>query len=297
MSAAPVTQSYYRDLYLPLVWRSVTIGDLSGPVAVTLTPSSTPLPTGTKTPTPTITPTPTATEIIPTGRIHGKMTTEGEPLAAGFGLPGFPQIELRRQVAGEWETVANTVTHDGGVFEFVDPPPLAPGETYQVWWMNDIDAGLGADLWVHRWWSKKIAAFGDGTDVDVGTFELADLRYKFPCHDCHRSLPITYEWFPRDHDTEVYQWRLFKDCGNLEDRPNAYRTQSLGYIDEYTLSSPPPGFVYDTTYCWYIWIDDGANGTGWPFHAWRTAFLSLPPPLDLIQGEYALLLTRGLVGR
>ncbi len=291
----------YSDLYLPLAWRNASADDLRSAPAVTLTPTWTPAPTGTPTPTspPTITPTPsatpTATEVLPTGRIHGLMLYDGEPMAAGFGLPLTPQIELRKRVSGEWETVANTVTEEGGTFEFVNPPPLAPGEVYQVWWRNDPEEAISADLWVHRWWSRLIASFGDGTDVDVGVFELGDLTYVFPCHDCHRTLPITFKWNPRANKKEVYRWSLFKECGTVEARHKAYRTQSLGHAREYTLDVPPPGFMYDELYCWYIFIEDGENGTGWPYYDWRTKFLSQPPlswPKPF--GQYALRLWEGL---
>ncbi len=280
----------YSDLYFPLCMKSLEVDDLPTARVVTPAPTDEPTRTATATFTPTATATPEPTEILPTGRIHGRMTLEGEPMPAGMGLPLTPQIELRRRVAGEWETIANTVTHEGGTFEFVDPPPLGPGEVYQVMWRNDVETG--SDLWLHRWWSQFVAEFGDGTDVDVGVFELADLTYKFPCHDCHRSLPITFEWFPRSNEPEIYRWSLFKGCGDPDDRVNAYRTQSLGHASEYTLSAPPSGFKYDTVYCWYIFIDDGHNGTGWPFHAWRTAFLSLPPVgalEQLLDARWALL--------
>lgn len=283
---APLVHGTYQDLYLPLLMRSVGPDDLPTPSIVTLTPTLTPTATGTATSTGTVTPTPTATlpptptEPFPTGRIHGRMTFNGEDMAPGFGYPGFPQIELWRQTAGQWETIANTVTEEGGRFQFVDPPPLEEGQVYQVVWRNDLESGLGADLWLHRWWSRSVAEFGDGTDVDVGVFEMADLTYGFPCHDCHRSLPITFQWNPRENESEVYRWSLFKECGHPEKRHEAYRTQSLGHASEYTLEAPPPGFKYDEVYCWYIFIEDGVNGTGWPFHAWRTAFLSLPLELN-----------------
>lgn len=275
LQAAAPSQLVFADLFIPLVFRGVTLAELpTPPLGATLTPTSPPTATATPTDIPTATATPTPTEVRPTGRIHGHMTVDGQPMAAGFGVPPYPQIELHKRVSGEWERVVSTVTTEGGAFEFLNPPALGPGEVYRVVWLNDVDTGFGSDIWVHRWWSRNVAVFGSGEDIDIGTFELADLRYLSPCHDCHQTLPITYKWSARANKSDVYRWRLYKGCGSLEDRYNFYETQSLGRATEYTLNSPPPTYTYDTTYCWYIFISDGENGTGWPFHTWRTAFLS-----------------------
>jgi hypothetical protein len=271
------------DAYLPLLARSVARDDL--PRASTAEPTITPAVSPTTIPTasatagatevPTATPSPTATEHVATGQIHGRITVEGEPLWEGYGKPPFPQIQLRRRSAGEWDTVALAETDSDGRFAFVDPPALAQGEVYQVWWVNEDSEDMAGDYrLLGRWWSRLVAVFGSGEDVDVGEFELADLTYLSPCHDCHQTPPITYRWRARKHDTDVYRWSLHRRCSVFADQLNSsFRTESLGKREEYE-TGPPPGFRLDETYCWYIYIEDGHNGSGWPYFEWRTAYLS-----------------------
>ena len=196
-------------------------------------------------------------------------------MAIGFGSPGTPQIELRRRMgaAGPWELVANAETIDEqGRFVFENPPALPEGAVYQVWWDNPPQ--LGADLWMGRWWSRDISAFGDGTDVDLGSFEVADLKLEKPCHDCAQTGEIEFGWQARKHPSEVYRWAVFDNCTqDVAMRAEAWLSPPLGRKTSY-LSGPPPGFRFDTRYCWYVRVEDGANGGGWPFYVRKVAWCS-----------------------
>ncbi len=253
--------------------QATTTAPVDTPVATptegeTLTPTS-------ESPPETATVTPTPTRRPASGRITGRCTVRGQPLFEGYGLPPYPQLQLRRQVGGLWERVANARTDAEGRFVFQDPPALEPGELYQVWWVNeDSEESAGDWTLLGRWWSRLIPQFSDGSEVDVGVFELADLTYLSPCNDCHQTPPITYKWRTRDHGTDIYRWSLHRRCGDVADKLNrSFRTESLGHRDSYT-TGPPPGFQFDQRYCWYIYIEDGQNGTGWPYFEWVTAYLS-----------------------
>jgi len=241
--------------------------------ATTTSPEITATPTE-PAPTPTDPP-PTPTEKPGTGTISGRYVSRGEPMAAGFGAPGVPQIELQRQDGGTWTKVANGETVEDGRFAFVDPPALEGGQVYQVWWTNTSLTGY--DEWVGRWSSRRIAAFGDGTDVDLGTMELGNVMLTGPGNDVHFSLPVTYRWTPRDDvRDESYRWSLFKDAScneNRREEASLYRTSPLGHVGRYELGSPPPGFQMETLYCWYVFIDAGTQGTGWSFEGWKTKWL------------------------
>lgn len=247
------------------------------PTPTTLSPTLTPSvpPSATSEPA-TATPAVTPTELPATGRIHGRYTENGQPLAAGYGAESLPQVELHRCLSLDCEKVANTLVTEGGAVEFVNPPPLGPGQYYQIVWVND--PGLSYDGFLYRWWSRKVtsAEFGAGQDVDVGTMDVANLELTNPCHDCLQTLPITFKWDPRPNAAEIYRWSLFKECGHDEYRVNAYQTQALGHAKQYVVSSPPPPFKYDEKYCWFIHIDDGRNGTGSTFYAYRVTFCSSP---------------------
>ncbi len=298
LAAAVVPSMVHADAYLPLLLNAefregipqvptakVTraVPTATAPASPTAEePAGTPTETLAATPTPTLeVPVETATATVaPTrrpaqGRIRGRCTVDGKPLFEGYGVPPYPQIQLRRGAAGVWERVANATTDSQGYFEFLNPPALESGEVYQVWWVNeDSEESAGDWTLLGRWWSRMIPQFGDGADVDVGVFELADLEYQSPCNDCHQTPPITYVWRPRAHQTDAYRWSLHQRCGDVGDKLNrSYRTESLGHGNSYT-TGPPPGFQFDRRYCWYIYIEDGQNGTGWPYFEWVTAYLS-----------------------
>jgi hypothetical protein len=263
-------------------------GSATSAPADTPTDTATPEPTGTVEIPPTMTSeptyTPTATEPAVPSRIFGRITVSTRPIAEGFGVPGGPQIELRRCartdracVADEWEVVDHTLVVEEGRFEFRNPPPLAEGERYQVWWTNDFEhVDAATSEYLGRWWSRPIEHFGPGDEVDVGVFEVADLKLREICHDCGQSLPITFKWAMRPNRAENYLWSLFRGCGSIAARYGAYRTASLGHHAQYELASTPPGFRLNEKYCWYIFIDDGRNGTGWSFDDWRVTFLTTP---------------------
>jgi hypothetical protein len=222
---------------------------------------------------------PTPTAGAATGRIHGRYTEAGQPLPAGYGAEGLPQIELQRCLSLDCETMARGITEEGGTIEFVNPPALGSGQYYQVVWVNftEDQSGANPEL-VYRWWSRKVttAEFGSGQDVDVGVMELHDLTLKSPCHDCLQTLPITFKWEARANPADVYRWSLFKECGHDQYRINAYRSEPLGRQTQYTVSSPPGGFDYDEKYCWFLHIDNGTNGTGTSYYAYRITFCSSP---------------------
>ncbi len=270
-------------LHLPLSLLGQDREGIQPPSTARPEPSATPLPASA---TPTQSPEPTPTEPEPTepptptlpaetGDIFGHMTFQGAPLDIGFGSPGTPQIELRRRQGadGPWELVANAEIIDAaGRFVFEDPPALSAGQTYQVWWDNP--PGLGADLWLGRWWSRDITVFGDGADIDVGVFEVVDLTMTEPCHDCGQTPPIVFEWEPRDNASETYRWAVFDGCDEtVNQRFGAWLSADLGHASDYE-TGPPAGFRLGQRYCWFVRIDDGQNGGGWPYYARRVTWLA-----------------------
>jgi hypothetical protein len=148
---------------------------------------------------------------------------------------------------------------------------VAPGEWYQVWWMN-IDPLIGREF-LYDWRSRRVTDYQAGEEVDLGAMEIGNLLLKEPCNDCHQTLPITYKWEVRDNRTDVYRWSLIQQCGDPAQRPNAWQSQPLGHRGTFTLASPPPGFRHEVRYCWFIHIEDGQRGTGTSYEQYVTAFL------------------------
>lgn len=293
-------------IFLPSTWRGVALADLppptpaaaqvsATPIAATSTPSPVPA-TATQAPaTPTEAPTEPPTEpatATPTeepgkpGRLTGRLTEAGEPMAY-WGLDG-PWVELRRRRGqGPWERLAVDETDAAGRFEFEVTSP-AEGEVLQVWWNNP--SGVGGPSWLNRWWSRDVTAVGPDETVDLGTFEVANLSYDDSgiCDDCAQTAPITFKWRARAHAGDRYRWALHETCYDMDDRANAWHSADLRRGTQY-VTAPPPGFQYDTKYCWFILIDDGENGQGWPWFDWKVFWCSSAATCRGLEGAWEAL--------
>ncbi len=201
----------------------------------------------------------------PASWIVGRITEAGEPVAAGLGSSAYgPHIELRRYEAGEWQKVATTATTDGGRFAFQNPPPLAPEQAYQVWWT--VAPGQTGERWLERWMSLAIETFQAGDVVDVGTFEVADtIELQLPGNHARGSFPQVFRWQGREHGSDSYRWQISTQCWDGAGKAPgwAFRSWPLGRKSGFTLETPPPGFDFDRSYCWSVFIDGGPNGSGW----------------------------------
>lgn len=274
-------------IYLPFLARGVSLAEL--PVAPTVlatlpppAPSATPSPAPSATEAPTETASPTATASAtptikrPSGRISGRITADGKPLDDGYGDDGLPQIELRLDRGdGDWRKVARAVIEGGdGRFVFINPPALAEGQHYEVWWINPPPP-VGADIFLDRWRSRSVSSFGDGGDVDLGSFDVADLKLLSICNDCLQTAPIEFKWQARNRPSEIYRWALFDGVSpSIEARNQAFLSEPLGRKTSY-VSGPPPGHAFDTRYRWYVRIEDTATGGwGWSYYAWRVTWCS-----------------------
>lgn len=290
VTAAALQEGPAPRIFMPFLARAVTLGEL--PVAPTLratqpppttaaSPTVTPVPTQTFTPAPSATATtvPSPTIKRPTGRITGRITVDGKPLDDGYGDEGLPQIELRLHHNmghdDSWTKVDRALIEGGdGRFVFQDPPALKESESYEVWWINPPPP-VGADLFLDRWRTRTITAFGDGKDEDLGTFDVADLKLLSICNDCLQTAPIEFTWKARNRPTEIYRWALFDGVSpSIEARNDAWLTESLGRKTSF-ITGPPSGYDFDTRYRWYVRIEDrSTGGWGWSYYAYRVTWCS-----------------------
>ena len=217
LRASPPSKLVFADLFMPLVFRGVTLAELpSPPPGATLTPTTPP----TATMTPTDTPTPTATntpEPTPTlaagGSISGRLLVNSRPAQIGLGLGIGPAIYLRRcTVADECENVDRAGVEDAaGRYVFREPAPLAPGTYYQVVWYNEINPPvmLGDDIWLGSWYGPRITELQGGDQIAGGDFEVADLKMTSPTHGTGFSgLPILFKWQARPKEVGSYRWGI-----------------------------------------------------------------------------------------
>jgi hypothetical protein len=279
-------------IHLPLTMKSARREALAGPeilkptepAATATTAAETALPTDPPTAeaTPTFTPPPTPTVSMDRGRIIGRITWNDKPLAIGFGeasIPGSPLIELRMSsgVAGGWSLVDNAqIIDEQGLYVFDNPPALPEGRVYQVRWRNDDP--LSADLWLRYWWSREITSFGDGSEVDLGSFEVGDVVMTAPLHDSAHftsGVGIEFKWDARGHAKDIFRWAVADDCvqevGNS--RKNVWSSPPLGKKTSYTTMNPS-GFRFDQKYCWFVLVDDGEGGSGSSFYDRKVSWCS-----------------------
>jgi hypothetical protein len=224
--------------------------------------------------------------------ITGKLMVEGEPAPLGLGMPIGPALFLRKCSAGECENVDRTgVVDEDGTYEFHEPAPLSSGEYYQVFWYNESsDVTVGYENWLGSWYGPRITEVKGGEVIDGGDYELADLKLTSPTHGTGFSgLPIPFKWQARKIEVGSYRWGICECCQTLDQRLDAWLTQSLGTGTEYEMESYPPNTRVDgTKYCWFIRIQT-ADGYGeswhirmlWFFYVWEgMAKLGLIDPAD-----------------
>lgn len=260
-----------------------------------------PSPTATEQPTELPEPSATPTAAKP-GRIHGMLVRNGVPLVAGMGADIGPGLVLRRcRDERTCEIVTRTGVLDDvpGAYAFEGAPSLEPGTYYQVTWINEsADSGspyIGYDEWLGSWYSPPIRDYTAGDDVDMGTYELADLELTMPTHGTgFGGFPIEFGWNRRSNETGRYHWSLCECCQNLNQRLGAYRTNSLGQRTRYTLNAAPPGFQIgiEYKYCWFLRIETDEHGYGESYHVRMLWFFfqALQPFADLDPADWPLFL-------
>lgn len=261
-------------IYLPLSAARVDLASVPSPAAHVTRPPTQPPPTirpsatvpvdpptvpPSATPEPTTTPTPAGE-----GEITGRLLVDGEPAPEGLGEGIGPGLFLIKCAPGQSGTtcprVARTSVDAEGRYRFGNPPAPAPGEYYQVYWLNETYQDLfGIEEWLGAWFSRRIVDYQAGQVHEVEDIELKNIFLLRPTHGTgFGGLPITFGWETRTGDE--YEYVLCDCCGDglhlrESGRPN-FHSPSVGNRDEYTLNSYPPGFQIgiESKYCWYVHV-------------------------------------------
>ncbi len=299
-----LAESGWRYAYLPAIWNAVerealpnvptaavpaTTATLPQPTpgeSATAVPS--PAPTEEPTAEPTETPSPTGTPTAePTpalaGSIFGRLLQEGKPVFPGTGDGLGPGLFLRHCKAGgsECSHVMRTGAWEpNGGYRFVSPPPLQPGEFYQVvWWNEDKIPDLAGDYTaIGRWFGPRITQFNGTEAVRGGDIELENVRLTAPSKGTgFQGFPIEFAWAGRSVSGESFRWAICDCCLELAQRDKTiYMTSSLGSARRYAVESLPPGVQWNVHYCWYVRIESGtAYSFGESFYANMLWFIPL----------------------
>ncbi len=202
----------------------------------------------TMTPTPSPTPTATATS-TPLPGIFGKVSEQG------VAVPDV-LLTLLFYDGSEWLTVANTTTNDEGNYLFPGTNPLNPGEIYQV----SFGPNTTNTSRVRGWLGPQLLTYTSGENMNGGDFDIANVNLLKPISGATVSLPITFEWQPRNLAGDSYRLYIFDPA--TEDW---WWTEDLGYVGKVTINNFPPEISFNKAYGWRVYVFAEPDSYGYSF--------------------------------
>lgn len=194
-----------------------------------------------------------AAATAPTGRISGTVSQDGVPGSADGATIALYYDD---NGAGQ-ESVAETVTEDGGYYEFSQVPSLPPGASYQIGYVNVTTSTERLGMWA----GPIISAFADGSHAANNNFDITNVELLSPTHEAAVTFPATFTWSDRGRSGETYDLCL-SDPQTLEetcpkkDVTTAQTTLVPGDIE------PGFGFSLDHRYVWYVRVKAGGSTNG-----------------------------------
>ncbi len=187
------------------------------------------------------------------GGISGKVTLNGTPV-------GGVELELRFYDGSNWSTLRTTTTAADGTFIFKNVPSLGSGQSYYVRYMNPSQGDSQGRL--ATWGSRVLTAYTNGTPVDLGTFDIADVTLRSPPPGASVTLPATFQWDVRPATSQDSYGVVFYTYDFTQPTP-LYWQPTVGYSGSYTLNSLAGGL-----YFWGVYIEwpDGSLGLSYWIH-------------------------------
>ena len=187
--------------------------------------------------------------IAPVG-IWGRMTHNGAPVAN-------ETVELRFYTSGTgWITRVSTTTNVNGIYVFSDVPSLSSGYYYYVRYRNT--SGTPGRLWA--WFTRLLDYYQTGSNVMIGEFDIADVHLVSPAGGAAVALPYTFQWMRRSATpSDNYEFDMYDPA---DGNPYFYTNPRLGYVDAFTLTGLPTGFINGVKYAWEVWVYGPDGGYG-----------------------------------
>src|SRR5579859_6179198 len=205
---------------------------------------------------------PTATALYlplifkPEPGLVGQVTFNGAPASGVL-------LDLRFFDGSAWSTGAQTTTDAHGNFAFRNVPALAPGQKYYVRYLNTV-----ASTRLFTWHTQMLTAYTGNSAVQIGSFDLADIKLLQPSPGASVHLPYTFQWAPRPATpTDNYRFELFDPNG-----PADWLSAPVGYAGGFTLTGLPGGFGTGAQYGWDVIVNGPDGGFGGSFYYNPVAF-------------------------
>jgi hypothetical protein len=183
------------------------------------------------------------------------VTKNGE---SAIGVP----LSLRFYNGSAWSTLEETTSGESGFYSFPDAPSLGANQRYYVRFINNASTPIPGCLWF--WGTKTLTTYYSGGEVNIGTFDIADIALVSPEHGWAGSLPVQFNWTPRPSTTtDSYEFDLYD--ANNSSGPSWYTNPPLGYVSTYRLSALPANFEFNVPYAWEVWVyaPDGSYGVSY----------------------------------
>jgi len=189
----------------------------------------------------------------PLNNIFGYVTDSGLPAAGVL-------LDLWHDDGATPAVLMTIATDTNGHYRFLDAPPLGPGESYWVRYENEVNPAR-----LYEWYTRELTSFPDGSSVNIGNFDIANVVYTAPSPRIKIVLPFNFQWTPRPATpTDSYQFEIF----DYLDLNPTFSTAPLGYTGSYNLSSLPAGFQYCNLYVWAIALHSPDGGSGYSYWAY-----------------------------
>ncbi len=189
--------------------------------------------------------------------IYGRVTD------SGIGAAGV-SLELRFFNGSSWSTRMSTTTISGGNYQFNNVPSLGVGEELLVRYLNTIDQSrLGI------WETPHLTGLSSGNNINLGSFDIADIELTSPIYGYAASLPRSFAWVRRPATpSDSYKFSLF----DIYDYTPKFTSTPLGYTSSYPLTTMPAGFNRCNPYYWAVTVDSPDGGWGGSLWAYEVTF-------------------------
>jgi len=186
--------------------------------------------------------------VKPSRGIFGRVTLNGAP------APGLP-IDLILNDGHSYVNIETRTTDASGTVSFQNVPDLPTDLAYTVRFLNASNTPGLVDVW----YTNNIHTYTQGSELEFGTFDIANVQLNAPSNKATISLPYRFKWQPRPTSPgDLYVLEI----SGLPNYTPFWRTTSLGYVDSYLLKNLPHEFVSGMDCEWLIGIIDPASGSG-----------------------------------
>ena len=189
----------------------------------------------------------------PSNTIYGHVTDDGNPAAN-------VTLVLWRETGVTASPLITVTTNLSGDYTFQGMPALGPDQAYWVRYENDSNSDRLA-----AWYTRQLTSFPDGSMVNMGSFDIANVVLTSPPAGTKIVLPTSFQWTPRPATmTDSYQISIFDYFDGIP----YYDSPLQGYTGSYNLSSMPAGFQYCNPYFWGVTVNSPDGGYGISYWAY-----------------------------